>query len=324
MDSFVMTNGVRLEMSQALLLLYRYLTGIYVLGDLSFVQFLGGFLRGQGGGLDESEVLTVSGNGIGELEKMLCLQWQTSRLDTMAVKPSHMRIMRFLQEATAEDVSEFFGWARDSVDEYPSLKGLLDSEGLLAYWQQQCELWRSAELTGRVRLLGGSPWNMPATETYDVVILSHAQTLLFERDARDILAHLNPNGFLVALMPVVFGPKNLRQDLPARFSDLPEVQQAKSSIRDQARNLGHEIPDKEPAQIMWVPVEDTTSHVVSFSIATPLRSLLIGELLILSLEFDLQDAVRMQLLESVLSSVSPSSGAGTEALLILISQKGAQ
>ena len=49
--------------SQALLLLYRYLTGIYALGDLSFVQFLAGYVCGKGRSLDGCRILTVSGNG---------------------------------------------------------------------------------------------------------------------------------------------------------------------------------------------------------------------------------------------------------------------
>ena len=100
MDTFKLSNQVRLGISEALLLLYRYLTDIYALGDLSFVQFLGGYIRGRKRSLDGCRILTVSGNGIGELEKLLCLQWKFDYLETMAVRPAQMRLMRFLMDAT--------------------------------------------------------------------------------------------------------------------------------------------------------------------------------------------------------------------------------
>ena len=322
MDTFKLSNQVRLSISQALLLLYRYLTGIYALGDLSFVQFLGGYVRGKKRSLDGCRILTVSGNGIGELEKMLCLQWKFDHLETMAVSPAQMRVMRLLIDATPSEVAEFFEWAQGYLRDYSNLQTLLTSPGLVAYWQQQCELWRSPELKGRVRLFGGSPWDMPTTETYDAILLSHAQQLLRDNDARHLLSYLRPGGWLAALMPVIFHPDALRQQMPARFSDSPAVEAAKQRMREEARHLGYEMPDGQPVHIRWALAPDDTAHVVSFSIASPLRSLLIGELLIYSLVAELPDGTRLALLESALADISPAAGAGTEALLILLAEKG--
>jgi hypothetical protein len=322
MDTFKLSNQVRLTVSQALLLLYRYLTGIYALGDLSFVQFLGGYVRGKKCSLDGGRILTVSGNGIGELEKMLCLQWEFDHLETMAVSPVQMRVMRLLMDASPDEVAELFEWAQDCLRDHPNLQSLMASPGLVAYWQQQCELWQSLQLKGRVRLFGGSPWDMPTTETYDAILLSHAQQLLRGGDAKHLLSYLKPGGWLAALMPVIFRPDALQQRMPARFSDSPVVEAAKQRMREEAWHLGYEMPDGQSVHIRWALAPDDTAHVVSFSIASPLRSLLIGELLIYSLAAELPDVTRLTLLESALADISPAAGAGTEALLILLAEKG--
>ncbi|MDY6876664.1 MAG: hypothetical protein SWK90_10760 [Chloroflexota bacterium] len=322
MDTFNLSNQVRLSISQALLLLYRYLTGIYALGDLSFVQFLGGYVHGKKHSLDGGHILTVSGNGIGELEKMLCLQWKFDHLETMAVSPSQMRIVRFLMDATPNEVATFFEWAQDCLRDYPNLQALLASPGLVAYWQQQCELWQSPGLKGHVQLFGGSPWDMPTTEAYDAILLSHAQQLLRDSDAKHLLSYLKPGGWLAVLMPVIFRPVTLQQQMPARFSDSPAVKAAKQRMRKEAQHLGYEMPNGQPVHIRWTLAPEDTAHVVSFSIASPLRSLLIGELLIYSLAAELPDGTRLALLESALADISPAAGAGTEALLILLAEKG--
>ena len=320
-DSFTLRNNVRLSRSHALLLLYRYLTGIYALGDLSFVQFLSGYLRGEKRTLDEPRILAVSGNGMGELEKMLCLQWTNSRLDTMAVSPFHMQIMRLFLDASAEEVSDLFAWAQESVGEYPNLQTLFDSPGLVNYWRQQIEIWKSSDLKGRLRLFSGSPLDLEMEQTYDAIVLSHAQKLLGQNSAQQILPLLKPGGVLAALMPVVFGPVGLKQPMSARFSDLPAVQYAKQNYREGARDLGYGMSEEQPLHVDWPITNETTVQVVTFSIASPLRSLLIGELLIQSLDADLQDDARFSLLESALSDIAPTTQAGTESLLILIYQK---
>lgn len=322
MDTFILGNHVRLGISQALLLLYRYLTGIYALGDLSFVHFLSGYVRGKKHTLDGQQILTVSGNGIGELEKMLCLQWKFDYLETMAVNPAQMGIMRLLLDAQPEEVEGFFGWARERLGSYRQLQELFASPGLVAYWQQQCAVWRAHDLKRRVRLFGGSPWDLPETQLYDAILLAHAQRLLCQSDAKSLLSRLKPGGRLAALMPVIFRPAALRIPTLARFSDLPAVQSARQRMRQEARRLSYELADGQPVHVRWALEPEDTVHVVSFSIASPLRSLLIGELLIESLAAEVPDVVRLTLLESALSEASPTAGAGTETLLILLAEKG--
>lgn len=321
MNTFELNNQVRLSISQALLLLYRYLTDIYALGDLSFVQFFGGVVRGKKRSLDGCRVLTISGNGIGELEKTLCLQWNLDQLETMAVSPGQMRVFRLLKDAASKEVTEFFKWAQSCLSDYANLRGLLSSPGLVAYWQQQCNLWQTTELRGRVRLFGGSPWDMPTTETYDAMLLSHAQNLFTDNNAKDLFSHLKPGGWLAALMPVIFHPDGLDKRMPTRFSDIPVIEEAKQRMREEARRLGYELDVGQPVHINWALAEEDTVHIVSFSIASPLRSLLIGELLIQSLASELPEATMLGLLESALSEIPARAGAGTEALLILIAEK---
>jgi len=322
MDSFKLHNQVRLGVSEAFLLLYRYLTGIYALGDLSFVHFLGGYVRGRKGTLDSCRILTVSGNGMGELEKALCLQSKLDHLETMAVSPAQMRIMRFLMEGSREEVAKFFEWAQGRLKDCPNLQALLSSPGLVSYWQQQCEIWQSSELKGRVRLFGGTPWDIAATEIYDAILLSHAQKLLRLNDGKRLLSYLKPGGWLAALMPVIFRPEALQEHMPARFSDSPPVKAAKERMRAEVRRLGYETHDGQPEHIRWTLSPDDTVDVVSFSIASPLRSLLIGELLIQSLGAEMPDDIRLAMLESAIADVPEGAGAGTETLLILLAEKG--
>jgi hypothetical protein len=323
LDPFILRNQVRLGISQALLLLYRYLTGIYAQGDLSFVQFLAGYVGGQKRSLKECRILTISGNGIGELEKNLCLQWKLGKLETMTVNPGQMRVIRFIMEVLPEEINQFFEWARSCLNEYPNLQSLLASPGLVAYWQQQCELWQSAELAGRIRLFSGSPWSLTEIGSYDSILLSHAQKLMFGSDGRQLLSLLKPRGILAAIMPVTFRPGELSGPVPARFSDLPAVQNAKERMRKEARQLGYEMPQDLLGKIRWTPASGDIVQYASFSIASPLRSLLIGELLIQSLAADLPDHIRLALLNSALEHVPPSAGAGTETLLILLAEKEA-
>ena len=320
MDLHKLGNNVRFGVSDTLVLLYRYLSDVYTLGDLSFAQFLGGYTRGIGKDLAESRILTVSGNGIGELERVLCLQWGGD-LEAMAVSPENMRILRLLTGASPGEVEGLFEWAGQRLQEYPNLRSLLESSGLVSFWQQQCELWQSPEIKDRVHLFGGEPFGLPQDEAYDAILLSHAQKLLRTRDAKELLPSLKPGGVLAVLTPATFRPDGSEISVPARFADQEAVKAAKAGMRQAAERLGYDMPDMAPANIHWALSPSDTVHVVTFSLASPLRSMLIGELLIYSLAADLPDTTRFSLLESALDGIAPGAGAGTETLLILLMQK---
>jgi hypothetical protein len=323
METFQLSNQVRIGISQALLLVYRYLSGIYAFGDLSFVQFLSGYLRGKGRSLDGCRVLTVSGNGIGELEKLLLLQWRLEHLETMGVNASSVRIIRMLLGASHEELTSFFEWAMQRLEGYPSIRSLLNYPGLADYWRQQCDLWQSSRLNSHIKLVGGVPWDIPESQKYDAILMSHSQTLLREHDAKDLLAYLNPGGLLATVTPVIFRPDELALEDAAlpRFSDLQSVETIKQGMREAAKKMGYDMPYGKPAHIHWSPQPQDTAHVVSFSISSPLRSLLIGELLIQSLTAEVPDNVRLSLLESSLADIPPGAGAGAESLLILVTEK---
>jgi len=322
MNTFILSNQLRLGISQALLLVYRYLTSIYKLGDLSYVQFLSGFMRGINYDLADSKILTVSGNGIGELEKMLCFQWSVDHIETMSVYPSQIGIMRFLTESSPEEVEKYFNWAYEFLEDYPNIQSILDSPGLIAYWQEECELWKSSELKDRVQLFGGSPWELRGTEIYDLILLSHSQKLLLSHNAKDLLPLLKPGGFLASMMPIIFYPDSLNERIPQRFSDLYEVKTAKEKIIQETRSKGYEIEDANTVHINWTFSPDDIIQIVTFTISSPLRSLIIGELLIQLLSAELPDSIRLLLLESALSNISPYKTGGTEALRIMITMKG--
>lgn len=322
LETFRFDNQVRMGISHAILLLYRYLTGIYMLGDLSFVQFIAGFLRGKHRTLDHGRILAVSGNGIGELEKLLCLQWQLDNPEAMSTTPAQMHVMRFLMDASAQGVNEFFNWAQQRVANHPCLKELFASPGLVPYWQQECANWQSSQFNGKVHLYGGSPWDLPAAEVYDAIFLSHAQRLLLEKDAKQLLSLLKPGGLLAAVLPVIFHPLGVHEKMPSRFSDLPVVESAKRMMREDAARLGYELPDGRPIHVNWTLTEGDLIHLVSFSVASSIRNLLVGELLIYSLGATLPDPVRLTLLETALAQVQPGAGTGTESLLILLAEKG--
>lgn len=322
MDTFEFKNGVRLGLPQALLLLYRYLTGIYTLGDLSFVQFLGGYTCGRRRNLEGARILTVSGNGIGELEKALCLQWKLEHLETMAVHPWQLGIFRLILEASTEEMAEYLGWAEETLHPYPNLQRLFASPGLIAYWQQQCAQWQGNGFGGRVLLFSGSPWKLSPGEGYDAILLSHAQKLLLTGEAKKLCSLLKPEGFLAVLIPAIFHPCGWEGSTPARFSELENVQEAKERMRAKARSLGYEMGDGGSVNIRWDHSASDILHCVSFSIASPLRSLLFGELLIQSLGAELPDHTRLSILDSALEPIRPGAGSGAESLILLLAQKG--
>lgn len=318
---FTLPNQVRLNLSQALLLLYRYLTSIYVLGDLAFVQFVDGYLSGRGQRLDGGRVLTISGNGIGELERLLCLQWSLECLHTQAVSPVQMATMRFVLEASPDEVVGFFDWTRERLSDFPHLRSLFDSPGLVNYWQQQCRLWQSVTFENRVQLFGGTPWDIPETECYDAILMSHAQRLFCTRDAKELLRLVAPGGCLTILTPVLFRPKTLGDPVPARFADLPSVRKAKQKMAAAAKDLGYELLPDHEVTVTWSNPDRDLRNVVSFAIASPLQSLVVGELLILSLNVNMPERIRLTLLEASLNELSQVDEVGTEALLIMLTQK---
>ncbi|MDA2923038.1 hypothetical protein MYX65_00025 [Acidobacteria bacterium AH-259-L09] len=310
-------------MSHAILLVYRYMTGIYMLGDLSFLQFVSGFCKGKRCALDHRRVLTVSGNGIGGLEQLICVQWGLDKLEIMAVTPLQMHILRLLMDATPQEVVDLLRWAQQRVADYPCLSELFALPGLVSYWQQQCASWQSPQLKGKVHLYGGSPWDLRGSEIYDVVLLSHAQKVMLDVDGKQLLSLVKPGGLLAVVTPVIFHPNGLRGRMPMRFTDLPVVESAKQKLREDTLPLAYDVGDDQPSHIRWSLEPADTVHVVSFSIASPMRSVLVGELLIQALDTPLPDTVRLATLESAISQVEPSAGAGTESLLILLAEKGA-
>ena len=322
MATFALNNDINFSLWHPVLLLFRYLTSIYLLGDLSLVQFVNGFSAGKRGDSDEPlDILTVSGNGIGELQILLATDPRVRRLDVMSVKPLQMHIMRMLTEATPEQIDALWQWAQEQTADYPLLSEAFNSPGLSGFWKQECTKWQAAETCGKLRLLGGRPWDLPEKPTYDLIAMSHAQTLLETRDAKELLTRLKPGGVLGAVMPTEFAPEH-GHVFPPRFSDLDVVKNAKAQLRDQAAQRGYDLPPAgQHGRATWTVGEADVFDLASFFIARPLRTLLMGELLIYSLQVDMPDSVRMALLESALEDVPPGHGAGVEVLRIMLAQQ---
>jgi len=78
-----------------------------MLGDLSFVQFLSGYARSRKHNLEGSRVLTLSGNGIGELEKIYMSAVEAQSPGNIDGHASSDGIMRFLMETSQDEVRKF-------------------------------------------------------------------------------------------------------------------------------------------------------------------------------------------------------------------------
>ena len=323
MATFALTNEIHLGLWHTVLLLFRYLTSIYLLGDLSLMQFVNGYTAGRRRSDEALDILSLSGNGIGELQILLASDPRIRQLDVMSIKPIQMHIMRMLTEADGDQVDALWQWARQQTRDYPCLSEAFATPGLSAFWQEECAKWQGEESRGKLRLLGGRPWDLPEKPTYDVIALSHPQTLLETHDAKDLVSRLNPGGVLAAVMPVEFAPAD-GETFPPRFSDLAVVKDAKATLREQAHGRGYELPmASDHGRATWTRTQDDVFETVSFFIARPMRTLLLGELLIYSLQADMPDTVRMSLLETALENVQPGMGAGVEVLRIMLAERPA-
>jgi len=320
MAAFRITDGVHLGISHAVLLLYRYLTHVYFLGDLSLVQFINGYDLGRRRKQTDLRVLTVSGNGVGELQMLLASDPRVSRVDLMTVKPMQMHIMRMLSEASAERIEQLWAWAREQTRDYPILSEAFSAAGLEAYWQEECAKWQKEVDHGKVMPVGGSPWSLVPEPTYDAILLSHAQTVLYERDAKGLMACLKPGGLLALVMPIVFAPPT-DQPVPSRFADTAMVRETKAKMRELARAHGYDLHAAVPQRVQWTRDEDDVFQVVSFMITRPMRSLLTGELLIYSLQANMPDSLRLSMLEAALVDVPPGMAAGRDVYQLMLAEK---
>ena len=320
MATFELTKDIHLGLWHTVLLLFRYLTSIYLLGDLSLVQFVNGFTAGRRREGEQLDVLSLSGNGIGELQILLASDPRVGKLDAMSVKPIQMHIMRMLTESSPEQIDALWQWAQEQTKDYPCLSEAFSTPGLTGFWKQECAKWQ-AEYRGKLRLLGGRPWDLPEKPTYDVIAMSHPQTLLETHDAKDLLTRLKPGGVLAAIMPTEFAPEH-GHSFPPRFSDLPVVKDAKAALRADAGDRGYELAAaSQHGRATWTVGETDVFDIVSFFIARPMRTLLMGELLIYSLQADMPDNVRLALVESALEGVQPGLGAGVEVLRIMLAER---
>jgi len=320
MATFALSNNVRMGLSHVLLLLYRYLTSVYFVGDLSVVQFLSGLRIGRKKSNEDMNILTVSGNSIGEAQLLLASQHRVRNLDVMTVQPKQMHIMRMLIDSAPEQIIALWKWAKEQTADYPYLNEASQTPGLSAYWLAEWAKWQSEGLRDKITLVGGLPWSLPAEPTYDMILLSHAQQILYDHDAKELKACLTPGGLLASVMPVGFGPRTYAE-LPVRFSDTEAVLRAKREMRRQAHQRGYDLPEAMSRLARWSPAPDDVFEIVPFFIARAMRSMLVGELLIYSLQTDMPDGVRLPLLESCIEHVQPGLGAGMDVYQILVTQK---
>jgi hypothetical protein len=292
------TSGHRLRPVHLFLMLYRYLSGAYQLGDLSALNYLKGFLDGRDDGRAPARLLSVSGHGIGEPELWLSDRYPSSRIDVLSFRLLDTQLLQFLRAAGAPGVVEVFEQFRDLVQPFPALAELVADVGLVPYWELQADEWR----TGRrehVTVYSASPASLPATTTYEVAYVSNSTPYVDDDVIERIRPHVEAGGWIALLEPAA-------GDAGAdRFSRSPYTTGARRLLN--AFLESHRVQVTRPCPES--PAQRTAAaHVelIPLAIPAPARSVLVGELLLALMHEPVSDRLRIEALGTVLASVAPT------------------
>jgi len=190
-------TGQSLRPTHLLLMLYRYLSGAYQLGDVAALNYIKGYLDGRASGKALERVLTVSGHGIGEPEIWLSDRLPGAVIDTVSFRLVDTQLLQFLRTAGRHGVAAAFARFREAVGYLPALTRLLDDDGLVPYWERQAEEW-SPPCRTHVNVYSDLPLRIPESRRYDLIYVSHGLRYLDLDVIEKLRQHLRPDAWLAA------------------------------------------------------------------------------------------------------------------------------
>ena len=303
-------TGQCLRPMHLLLMLYRYLSGVYQLGDVAALNYVKGYVDGHAAGPQLDRVLTVSGHGIGEPEVWLSDRLPSATIDTVSFRQLDTQLLQFLRTAGRRGVAEAFEKFRDLVRPFPALSQLVEDEGLVPYWEMQAEEW-CVPRRPFVSVYSDSPQCIPDSRSYDLIYVSHGLRYLDLSVVTGLRQHLRPSGWLAILVP------SNADTGGERFADSPCVASARHLFNQLLGRRGYPPVRDSQSYVDFAPLA-TNMELIRFSVPAPARSMLVGELLIYSMHEHLNDRVRLHVLAETLDALTVTDVSVQEILQLFM------
>ena len=278
---------LRLRPSHLLLMIYRYLSGVYQVGDLSALNYVKGFLDGNSAQPKLKRILTVSGHGIGEAEMWLAGRVDGCEIDTISFRLVDTQLLQFLRAAEATDIERVFSKFSQIVSPYEVLSELVSDLGLVPYWCEQAEAVTRCFQEARVNVFSDHPLRIPSSRLYDLIYVSHGWRYFSMKAAEELRRHLSPQAWLAVLMP--------SQDGSSRFATTPPVREALALFNKLLEDRGYVL---KPYHTPHLDLKALAARceLIRFSVLAPASSILIGELILRSLGEHISDRARLGVL----------------------------
>jgi hypothetical protein len=291
-----------------LLMLYRYVSGVYQLGDFSALSYIKGLLDG-GQPRPVRRVLSISGHGIGEPEIFMSDRFPGAAIDALSYRLIDTQLLQFLRTAGPAGVAEVFEQFKAASADLDGVSRLLDDAGLVPYWEQQAEEW-SAGRRPAITVYSNLPDAVPASHKYDFVYVSNSAPYLQDGSLPSVFRHVAPGGLMAVTLPA-------QVDSRDQFSRSAYVQRAREMydaiLRRQGYAANHRTESASP-----LGVDVLRRETIPFPVPAPAHSVLVGELLLHSMQAHISDRIRLEALSEVLLQVPETDVPVKETLDLLL------
>ncbi len=285
--------SLRLRPSHLLLMIYRYLSGIYQLGDLFALNYIKGFLDGNSAQPKPKRILTVSGHGIGEAETWLAKCLSDCEIHTISFRLIDTQLLQFLREAEARDIEIVFSKFAEMVAPYQMLSELVSEPGLVPYWCEQAAEIKYYFRQKKITVFSDHPLRINPSHSYDLIYVSHGLEYFSIEVAKKLQRHLSPQGWLAILMPPQGDSSN--GDMSGRFSNSGIMREANARFRKLLNQGGYVLEPQSMPHFDLTPLA-TRRELSRFSVLASANSVLIGELILSSLNEHIPDRARLEVL----------------------------
>jgi hypothetical protein len=290
------SSRLRLRPSHVLLMIYRYVSGIYQTGDLSALNYLMGFIKGKRLA-SPKRVLTVAGHGIGEAEIWLAEHLKGCQIDVTSFSLLDTQLMHFLRAAHASDIEVLFEKFKGLVAPYEVLNELVADPGLIPYWCEQAEEFSGLFERYPTRLFSDAALSALPADEYDLIYVSQCARDLSVEAVESLRHSLSPQGVLGVLMPIR-EQRDQAHLQPTCFANSMPFVKARERFRQQLETRGYTLL---PAYPLHVDLSHLTDHCekIRFNVLATAHAILVGELILSSVYEHITDRARLDVLNDV-------------------------
>jgi hypothetical protein len=317
------SDNLRLRPSHLLLMIYRYMSGVYQAGDLSALSYTKGYLDASSGSSESKRVLTVSGHGIGEAESWLADHIADCQIDAVSFRLVDTQLLQFLRAAEPHHIESVLDQFKEMVAPFPVLAELMADPGLTPYWCEQSKALKRLADEERMSIFGVHPEKIPAQRLYDLIYVSHGEPFLTRDSVVKLREHLAPDGnmaVLVRTQPNGSGSGTRTEPFAGSTPVLNAIRYFDSYIEERGYSVAATPkPAVDLADIARV------EEPINFSVLAPADSVLIGELILTSLPDHIPDQARLEALDEAASRFTGLQAPVSESLkLYLLGTTGAK